>query len=42
LFEKVHQNIDNKANPDFPSVAAQIDQRIGELQVIAQAQPAGD
>jgi hypothetical protein len=42
LFEKVHQNIDNKADPDFLSVAAQIDQRIGELEVIAQAQPASE
>ena len=42
LFDKVHQNIDTKADPDFPSVAAQIDQRIGELEVIAQVQPAGE
>jgi hypothetical protein len=40
LFEKVHQNIDDKADPDFASVAAQIDQRLGELEALAQAQPA--
>lgn len=35
LFEKVHQNIDNKQNPDFASVQQDIDQRIGRLQGIA-------
>jgi len=40
LFEKVHQNIDNKKNPDFASVADQIDQKIAKLEGIAQAQPA--
>jgi len=41
LFDKVHQNIDNKADPDFPSVATQIDQRISELEIVAQSQSAG-
>jgi len=35
LFEAVHQNIDNKKNPDFASVAGKIDQQIGELEKIA-------
>jgi len=36
LFEKVHQNIDNKADPDFASVEEQIDAKIAELEAIAQ------
>ncbi|MHC4405902.1 MAG: hypothetical protein ACYTG0_40175 [Planctomycetota bacterium] len=36
LFDKVHQNIDNKKDPDFASVEQQMDARIGELQAIAQ------
>lgn len=40
LFEKVHQNIDNKQDPDFAAVAADIDQKIAVLEEIAQAQPA--
>ena len=39
LFERVHQNIDDKADPDFASVSAQIEKRLGELEAIAQAQP---
>jgi len=37
LFEKVHQNIDNKQEPDFASVAGEIDQKIARLLEIAQA-----
>lgn len=40
LFEKVHQNIDNKQDPDFAAVAADIDQKIAVLEGITQAQPA--
>jgi hypothetical protein len=40
LFEKVHQNIDSKKEPDFASVAGEIDQKIARLAEIAQAQPA--
>ena len=36
-FEKVHQNIDNKQDPNFGSVAQEIDQKIARLQEIAQA-----
>ncbi len=39
LFEKVHQNIDNKQEPDFASVAAEIDQQIARLAELAQAKP---
>jgi len=38
LFEKVHQNIDNKREPDFASVAGEVDQKIARLAEIAQAQ----
>jgi len=31
LFEQVHQNIDNKRDPNFVSVATEIDQKIGQL-----------
>jgi hypothetical protein len=37
LFEKVHQNIDNKKNPDFPGVAKGVDEGIGRLEAAAQA-----
>lgn len=40
LFEKVHQNIDNKLEPDFAGVAAQVDQHIARLTEIAKSQPA--
>jgi len=40
LFEKVHQNIDNKQEPDFASVAGEIDQKIAVLAKIVQSQPA--
>ena len=40
LFEKVHQNIDNKQEPDFASVAGEIDQKIARLAEIAQVPPA--
>lgn len=36
LFDKVHQNIDNKVDPDFGSVEQQMDARIAELEAIAQ------
>jgi len=32
LFEKVHQNIDDKKNPDFPSVAKDVNETIGRLE----------
>ena len=35
-FDKVHQNIDNKVNPDFASVQQQMDAKIAELEAIAQ------
>ncbi|MFO7905867.1 MAG: hypothetical protein R6U98_24625 [Pirellulaceae bacterium] len=41
LFEQVHQNIDNKQNPDFAAVADQIDQEIADLEHIPTA-PAAD
>jgi hypothetical protein len=37
LFEKVHQNIDNKKNPDFPGVAKEVDETIGRLEAAAGA-----
>lgn len=40
LFEKVHQNIDNKQEPDFASVAGEIDQKIQALAQIAVTPPA--
>lgn len=39
LFEKVHQNIDNQQEPDFASVAGEIDEKIVRLAEIAQPQP---
>lgn len=39
-FEEVHQNIDNKQDPDFASVAGEIDQQIARLKEIARTQPA--
>ena len=36
-FEKVHQNVDNKQDPNFAAVAQEIDQKIARLQEIAQA-----
>ena len=35
LFEQVHQNIDNKKDPDFAAVAGQIDEKIAGLEAIA-------
>jgi hypothetical protein len=32
LFEQVHQNIDNKKDPNFAGVAAEIDKKIAELE----------
>jgi len=40
LFETVHQNIDNKLEPDFAGVATQVDQHIARLMEIGKAQPA--
>lgn len=37
LFEKVHQNIDNKKNPDFASVAKNVDAAIARLEAAAEA-----
>ncbi|MFZ5832671.1 MAG: hypothetical protein ACOY3P_21495 [Planctomycetota bacterium] len=39
LFEQVHQNIDNKQDPNFPAVAGEIDQKIAGLEAIAAPQP---
>jgi hypothetical protein len=39
LFEKVHQNIDDQREPDFASVAAEIDEKVARLAEIAQAKP---
>ena len=36
LFEKVHQNIDSKSDPDFASVKQELDAKIAELEAIAQ------
>ncbi|HLA86286.1 MAG TPA: hypothetical protein VJL29_15970 [Thermoguttaceae bacterium] len=36
LFDKIHLNIDKKANPDFASVQQKMDARIAELEAIAQ------
>ncbi len=41
LFEQVHQNIDNKQDPNFAAVAGQIDQKIAGLEEIATGQPSG-
>jgi hypothetical protein len=35
LFEQVHQNIDNKKDPNFAGVAAEIDKKIAELEKIS-------
>jgi hypothetical protein len=35
LFEQVHQNIDNKKDPNFAAVAAQIDQNITQLEKVS-------
>jgi hypothetical protein len=37
LFERVHQNIDNKQNSDFSAVADRIDQELSDLEQIASA-----
>lgn len=39
LFEQVHQNIDDKQDPDFAAVAGEIDQKLAALEEIATAQP---
>jgi len=39
LFEQVHQNIDNKQDPNFAAVAGEIDQKLASLEEIAAAQP---
>ena len=35
LFEQVHQNIDNKKDPNFAGVAAEIDQKIAQLEKVS-------
>ena len=35
LFEEVHQNIDNKKDPNFASVAGKIDQKIADLEKVS-------
>jgi hypothetical protein len=35
LFEQVHQNIDNKKDPNFAGVAAEIDQKIVQLEKVS-------
>lgn len=35
LFEEVHQNIDNKRDPNFASVAGKIDQKIADLEKVS-------
>lgn len=35
LFEQVHQNIDNKKDPNFAAVAGQIDQKIAQLEKVS-------
>ncbi len=39
LFDKVHQNVDNKQDPDFASVAEEIDAKLARLAEIGQTQP---
>jgi hypothetical protein len=39
LFEQVHQNIDEKQDPNFAAVAGDIDQKLAGLEEIAAAQP---
>ena len=39
LFEQVHQNIDNKQDPDFAAVAGEIDEKIAGLEKITAAPP---
>jgi hypothetical protein len=34
LFDKVHQNIDKQQDPDFAGVAADVDQKIAELEAV--------
>jgi len=35
LFEQVHQNIDNKKDPNFAGVAAEIDKKVAELEKVS-------
>jgi hypothetical protein len=35
LFEQVHQNIDNKKDPNFAGVAAEIDKKIADLEKVS-------
>jgi hypothetical protein len=42
LFEEVHQNIDNRVDPEFSSVQEQIAEKINELQTIADSSPASE
>jgi hypothetical protein len=40
LFEQVHQNIDNKQDPNFAAVAGDIDQKLAGLEKVSSVQPA--
>ena len=40
LFEQVHQNIDNKQDPNFAAVASSIDEKLAALEQIATASSA--
>jgi len=42
LFESVHENIDNKQDPDFAAVAGEIAAKLDRLAEIAQAQPSAN
>jgi hypothetical protein len=39
LFEKVHKNIDDKKNPDFPGVAQSVKDGIEKLEAAAEVSP---
>ncbi len=40
LLDKVHLKIDDKKDPDYPSVAEAVEQAIGRLEAVAETQPA--
>lgn len=42
LFEKIHESIDNKQDPNFASVAADMDERLSRLEEIAQNDETAD
>jgi hypothetical protein len=35
LFERIHENVDNKRDPNFAGVAAEIDKKIAELEKVS-------